>query len=84
MNVPDERLAELAEIFRRTEAAAIDAGVITFEEAVEAALPAVLERHSSMIADEVRDYARRRHDSLDGATYSAYREIADRLERGAL
>jgi hypothetical protein len=55
MNVPDERLAELAEIFRRTEAGAIDAGVITFADAVEAALPAVLERHRQMIAEELEE-----------------------------
>jgi hypothetical protein len=48
------------------------------------ALDAVLDRHRRMIAGEVRAYARNIHDGIDGATYTAWLDAADRIERGAL
>lgn len=84
MNVPDGQPGELIKLANEIENGSVAAEAITFEDAIEGILPVVLNRHRRMIADEVRDFSRRRRDSLDGATYAAYCDVADRIERGAL
>jgi hypothetical protein len=80
MNVPDELMEIGCRAWRESSQAR--GGNWTHEQQVKAILAAVLDRHRRMIADEVRAYAQNIHDGIDGATYAAYLDAADRIERG--
>lgn len=55
MNVPDEQLDELIAIFTAVENGAVEAGAISFADALEGALPAALARHEQMVRAKVAE-----------------------------